>query len=80
METGRHNLRKKLLLAVAAPVVFFLLFEGALRLFSYGHPSTFTLRKTYGGQHYHVANPTFTARFFPKQNPRTPVPLSLIHI
>ena len=77
MGSGSQSLRKKLLLAVAAPIVFFIAIEGSLRLFSYGNPSTFTLRKTYSGQDYHVANPNFTARFFPKQNPRSPVPFAI---
>ena len=77
MGSGSQSLRKKLLLAVAAPIIFFIAIEGSLRLFSYGNPSTFTLRKTYSGQDYHVANPNFTARFFPKQNPRSPVPFGI---
>ena len=77
MGSGSQSLRKKLLLALAAPIVFFIAIEGSLRLFRYGNPTTFTLRKTYSGQDYHVANPNFTARFFPKQNPRSPVPFAI---
>ena len=77
MRKSEIDIRKKLLLAVGAPVVFFLLLEGILWLCGYGHPTSFTVQKAFDGKEYHVANPWFTARFFPKQNPRLPVPFAI---
>ena len=77
MRNPQVSIRRKLLLSVTAPVVFFLFLEGILRLCGFGHPSSFTIRKTFNEKEYHIPNPQFTARFFPRQTPRLPVPFAV---
>ena len=77
MKGKKISLRGKWLLAVFSPVVFLLLLEGLLRLLGTGHPTQFLLQEEFDGKPYFVANPDFTAPWFPGQNPRTPVPFGI---
>jgi tetratricopeptide (TPR) repeat protein len=63
--------------AVLSPIVLFLLLEGALRLFGYGHPTSFFLRKTVNGQHIWIQNDHFAERFLGREMARQPFPLAI---
>ena len=77
MRNPRVSIRRKLLLAVTAPMVFFLFLEGIMWVCGFGYPSSFTIRKTFNQKEYHIPNPQFTTRFFPRQTPRLPVPFAI---
>ena len=52
-------------------------FELALRLFSYGYPTSFFIRTQMDGRDYYVTNDKFGYRFFPPFLARTPSPLRM---
>jgi len=58
-------------------MVFFLFLEGIMWVCGFGYPSSFTIRKTFNQKEYHIPNPQFTTRFFPRQTPRLPVPFAI---
>jgi tetratricopeptide (TPR) repeat protein len=64
-------------IAVLSPVLLFLLIETALRLFGYGHPTSFFLRKTVNGQDIWIQNDHFAERFLGREMTRQPFPLAI---
>lgn len=64
----------RLTAAVLAPMLFIVVLELVLALAGVGHPTRFVLEATIDGKRYHVANETFTWRFFPREIARSPVP------
>ena len=73
----RHRWRFRLVAAAVVPVLVLGLLEIALRLAGYGHPTSFFLRTTGGGNEVLVENTWFGLRFFPPALSRSPAPLSL---
>jgi len=66
----------RLLAVILAPLVVLSALEGALRLFGYGWPTTFTLTQEFNGRECYVRNPDFTRRFFPPGITRRPAPFA----
>ncbi len=54
-------------------MLLLLVLEGGLRLFGYGHPTSFTLTEEVNGRQCHVPNPAFGWRFFPREIAREAV-------
>jgi len=69
--------RFRLVAAVVVPVLFLALLEIGLRFAGYGHPTSFFLRTTSGGDETLVENTWFGLRFFPPALSRSPAPVSL---
>ena len=64
-------------IAALSPIFLFLALEGALRLFGYGHPTTFFIRKTANGQDAWIQNDKFAERFLGREMARQPFPLAI---
>jgi tetratricopeptide (TPR) repeat protein len=62
---GKSRFRSSWWLVIAAPLTFFLLLEGGLRLFGVGHPAAFFRPEIIGGKPYFVGDPAFFLSFFP---------------
>ena len=65
------------LVAILAPLVIVGGLELGLRLFGYGHPTSFFLPITIKGQDYYVPNDRFGYSFFPPAVARSPVALRM---
>jgi tetratricopeptide (TPR) repeat protein len=63
------------LAALALPLVLLGVFEAGLRLFGYGYPTPFFLKREARGQPVFIENQEFTKRFFPPGLARTPEPV-----
>ena len=61
----------RLVAMTVIPALFFLLLEGGLRLFGYGHPTGMFLK--IDGQDAYATNELFALRFFPPHLARAPV-------
>jgi len=55
------------------PLFFLVIFEFSLRIFGYGFPTNFFVKKERGGQGVYLANPMVTQRYF-GQRARLPLP------
>ena len=64
-------------IALLSPIFLFLTLEAALRLFGYGHPTSFFLRKTFNGQDIWIQNNHFAERFLGREMARQPFPLAI---
>lgn len=65
-QSRRRRWAFRIVAVTAAPVLFLLLLEAALRLFGYGHPTSFTLTAEVNGRQCRVPNLAFGWRFFPR--------------
>src|SRR5262245_1825247 len=63
--------------AALSPIFLFLVLEGVLRLFGYGHPTTYFIRKTVNGQDAWIQNDKFAERFLGREMARQPFPLAI---
>jgi tetratricopeptide (TPR) repeat protein len=65
------------IVAALSPVFLFLLLEAALRVFGYGYPNSFFLKKTINGQDVWIQNDHFADRFLGREMARQPFPLAI---
>jgi tetratricopeptide (TPR) repeat protein len=64
-------------IAALSPVFLFLLLEGVLRLFGFGHPTSFFLPATIDGHRAWIQNDRFAERFLGQEMARQPFPLAI---
>jgi tetratricopeptide (TPR) repeat protein len=63
--------------AALSPIFLFLVLEGALRLFGFGHPTSFFLPATINGHRVWKQNDHFADRFLGREMAREPFPLAI---
>jgi tetratricopeptide (TPR) repeat protein len=73
----RAPVAKRIVLALAAPVLFVAAAEAVLRAVDYGYPTSFLVPDTINGRDVWRDNPYFGYRFFPKRMARAPQPIVL---
>ena len=66
--------------ALLSPIILFLLLEGALQLFGFGHPTSFFLPRTINGHQVWIQNDHFADRFLGREMAREPFPLAISEI
>src|SRR5689334_8878792 len=63
--------------AALSPIFLFLLLEGALRLFGFGHPTSFFLPAKIDGRRVWIQNDHFADRFLGREMAREPFPFAI---
>jgi tetratricopeptide (TPR) repeat protein len=66
--------------ALLSPIILFLALEGVLRLFGFGHPTSFFLPATIDGHRMWIQNDHFADRFLGREMTREPFPFAISEV